>query len=62
MNYMLIENTTLNSMRTEVFEYQKIDYDEPSPGEALKAHNRIITCMIIIKPQDMMQESAYQKN
>ena len=62
MNYMLIENTTLSSMKAEVFEYQKTVTIEPSPHDERNAHKYIITCMIIIKPQDTMHESAYQKN
>jgi len=50
MNYMLIENTTLNSMKQELFDYVKMDYNEPSPNESELAHSGNITCMIIIKP------------
>ena len=51
MNYMLIENTTLNSMKNEVFSYQNIQSEpEPSPKDSHLAHSRNITCMIIIKP------------
>ena len=51
MNYMLIENTTLSSMKAEVFEYQKTEgIKDPSPHDAKNAHSKIITCMIIIKP------------
>lgn len=62
MNYMLIENTTLNSMKQELFDYVKVDAKEPSPHDSEHAHSKNITCMIIIKPQDLMQESSYQKN
>ena len=62
MNYMLIENTTLNSMKQELFDYVKVDYNEPSPHESEYAHKGNITCMIIIKPEDLMHESAYAKN
>lgn len=50
MNYMLIENTTLNSMKQELFDYVKMDYKEPSPHESEYAHSGNITCMIIIRP------------
>ena len=59
MNYMLIENTTLSSMKQEHFTYMKMDSIDPSPHDEYKAHSKNITCMIIIKPQDLMQESSY---
>jgi hypothetical protein len=59
MNYMLIENTTLSSMKQEHFEYLKTELKDPSPHDSEHAHSKNITCMIIIKPQDLMQESAY---
>lgn len=62
MNYMLIENTTLASMKQEHFEYQKIDEKEYSPSEEEFAHAKNITCMIIIKPEDLMIESASKIN
>mgnify|MGYP000542381789 CR=1 FL=1 len=61
MNYMLIENTTLSSMKVDYSEYQKVDLrKEPSPNDEMNAHKFMITCMIVIKPQDLMQESSYQ--
>ena len=62
MNYMLIENTTLSSMKQEHFTYMKTEDREPTPNDEEHAHKLNITCMIIIKPQDLMQESAYAKN
>jgi len=62
MNYMLIENTTLSSMKQEHFFYCRTESKDPSPSDSNKAHSKNITCMIIIKPQDLMQESSYQKN
>ena len=50
MNYMLIENTTLSSMKQEMFEYQNTWTKEPSPNDTKHAHSKNITCMIIIKP------------
>ena len=50
MNYMLIENTTLNSMKQEHFTYLKVDKKDPSPNDSEHAHHKNITCMIIIKP------------
>lgn len=55
MNYMLIENTTLSSMKQEHFTYLKIDDKKQySPNDEDHAHAKNITCMIIIKPQDLM--------
>jgi len=62
MNYMLIENTTLSSMKQEHFTYLKTEQKDPSPSNENLAHSKNITCMIIVKPQDLMQESAYAKN
>ena len=54
MNYMLIENTTLSSMKQEHFSYLKKDGIEPSPHDSEHAHQDNITCMIIIRPEDLM--------
>ena len=62
MNYMLIENTTLSSMKQEHFSYIKKEEEDKSPFDVDKAHHFNITCMIIIKPQDLMQESASTRN
>ena len=62
MNYMLIENTTLSSMKQEHFSYIKKEEEDKSPFDADRAHKFNITCMIIIKPQDLMQESASSRN
>ena len=37
----------------------KTEKIEPSPKDDRHAHVLNITCMIIIKPQDLMQESSY---
>lgn len=50
MNYMLIENTTLSSMKQEHSRYEKIEKKDPSPHDFQHAHSKNITCMIIIKP------------
>ena len=50
MNYMLIENTTLSSMKQEHFTYLKTEQKDPSPSNENLAHSRNITCMIIVKP------------
>ena len=63
MNYMLIENATRSLMKQEQFSYIRpvgLEHDDAPPSEFHKAHSSKgnITAMIIIKPQDMMQESA----
>ena len=62
MNYMLIENTTLSSMKQEHFTYIKSESKDDMPSEKRKCHAKNITCMIIIHPRDLQQESAYQQN
>ena len=53
MNYMLIENTTLSHMKKEHFEYVKSDVDDPSPSFYDQCHTKNITCLIILKPEDL---------
>lgn len=60
MNYMLIENTTLSSMKQENYSYIKTDKKDPIPSDEEHAHKDNITCMIIINPQDSAQESSYK--
>ena len=62
MNYMLIENTTLSQMKQEHSFYMKTEEKDPSPLDEAHAHKTNITCLVIIKPQDLVQESSYQKN
>ena len=62
MNYMLIENTTLSSMKQTNSSYEKIDVIDPSPSDSKRAHRLNITCMIIIHPEDLMHESTYAAN
>ena len=50
MNYMLIENTTLSSMKQEHFSYIKKEEEDKSPFDVDRCHHFNITCMIIIKP------------
>lgn len=53
MNYMLIENNTLSSMKKEHFEYVRSEEEDYSPSETTKGHIKNITCMITIKPDDL---------
>lgn len=55
MNYMLIENSTLSSMKQEHFTYIKSEVDDPSPNDYDMCHAKNITCMIVIKPEDLME-------
>ena len=48
-------------MKQENYTYMKTENKDPSPNDPLRAHKKVITCMIIIKPEDLMQESAYQQ-
>lgn len=72
MNYMLIENNTLSTMKKEHFEYVKSIHDDESPQLEKKCHVKNITCLIILKPDDLtdppkhgrekMSAAEYRKN
>ena len=53
MNYMLIENNTLNQMKKEDSEYVKSIHDDFKPTYKELCHAKNITCMIVLKPEDM---------
>lgn len=57
MNYMLIENNTLSSMKKEHFEYVKSENIDWLPSDMQMGHERNITCMITLKPEDMVEPS-----
>ena len=51
MNYMLLENETLSSMKAEHFEYVKSDKEDPAPTkdkENKDCHNDMITSILIL--------------
>ena len=48
MNYMLLENQTLSSMKQEHFEYVKSNKPDPPPKSERSCHNDMITSIIII--------------
>ena len=48
MNYMLIENNTLSSMKKTFNEYVKSDVDDVSPLFTKQGHAKNITCMMYI--------------
>lgn len=57
MNYMLLENQTLSSMKKQVSGYVKPDKNEdPVPSEVEKCHAKNITCIQIIYPEDLKDE------
>ena len=52
MNYMLVENNTLSSMKKEHFTYVKSEKEDKPP---YVLHNKNITCMITLKPEDLVE-------
>ena len=53
MNYMLVENNTLSSMKKEHFTYVKSEKDDQGPSFKELNHAKNITCMLTIKPEDL---------
>jgi len=63
MNYMLLENQTLSSMKKELSTYVKTEKDDPPPLKETECHAKNITSIIIIYPEDLNESSrsnAYQ--
>ena len=58
MNYMLIENNTLQGMKKTYNEYVKSDKDDPIPIHTHLVHKYNITCMIVLKPEDLSDISS----
>lgn len=52
MNYMLLENQTLSSMKQEISEYVKSNKTDPPPHKTKLCHSDMITNIIIIPPED----------
>ena len=52
MNYMLLENQTLSSMKAEHFEYVKANKPDPPPKSEKLCHNDMITCILVLQPED----------
>ena len=52
MNYMLLENQTLSSMKQEHFEYVKSNKPDPAPHKTKLCHSDMITSILIIHPDD----------
>ena len=63
MNYMLLENETLLSMKEEHCEYIKSNKPDPAPHKSKFCHSDMITCTIIIPPDDPDQPpEVYKRN
>jgi hypothetical protein len=52
MNYMLLVNQTLSSMKQEHFEYVKSNVPDPAPNKIDICHKNMITSIIIILPEE----------
>lgn len=50
MNYMLLENETLSSMKAEHFEYVKSNLEDPAPNKTRYCHSDMITCILVLPP------------
>lgn len=51
MNYMLLENETLSSMKAEHFEYVKSNIADPEPKKEEFCHSDMITCILVLPPE-----------
>lgn len=52
MNYMLLENETLSSMKAEHFEYVKSNDFDPPPHKDKECHADMITCIYVWMPDE----------
>ena len=50
MNYMLLENQTLQDMKQEHSEYVKSNKPDPPPHKEDKCHSDMITSILLIHP------------
>ena len=48
MNYMLLENETLSSMKAEHSEYVKSNVEDPAPNKTRYCHADMITCILVL--------------
>lgn len=61
MNYMLLENQTLNAMKKEHFNYEKGDNDpDPPPNKTDKCHAKNITSILVLYPEDLTDANRAQ--
>ena len=62
MNYMLLENQTLNAMKKEHFNYEKSSNEsDPPPGKDQLCHAKNITAIIVLYPEDLVDASRAQE-
>ena len=61
MNYMLLENQTLASMKQEHSEYVKSNKPDPAPHKVKLCHSDMITNIIVIPPEDTTNLSLEQQ-
>lgn len=52
MNYMLLENQTLSSMKQEHSEYVKSTKPDPAPTKTKLCHSDMVTSIHVILPSD----------
>ena len=52
MNYMLLENQTLASMKQEHFSYEKTSLPDPLPHKTKLCHSDMITSILMIMPDE----------
>ena len=56
MNYMLLENITLSSMKQEHFEYVQSNKQDPPGKMGHLAHTDMITSILVVRPEDFGEE------
>lgn len=57
MNYMLLVNQTLSSMKKEHFEYVKSTEQDPPPSSLKSCHKKNITSILVLYPEDLTDSS-----
>lgn len=62
MNYMLLENQTLNAMKKEHFAYEKSDnQQDPVASRTDRCHAKNITSIVVLYPEDLADASRQQE-
>ena len=59
MNYMLLENETLSSMKLEKCEYKKSNREDPSPNKEDLCHKKMITSLIILNENEWEEPDRF---
>lgn len=57
MNYMLLENKTLSSMKAEHFEYVKSNKPDPPPNKSDVCHSDMVTQVLVLMRENDSQKS-----